>query len=531
MLINFPFGNEKSSKKDQKTEDNLNEININFCKLLSNFLSLTWNEDSKLINVCLNNLMKYLNIFFGKRKNDKFVMINDIKAEHLNTLFPAILKLINSLPQKDSLKIIDIVSEYFIKVHSQSGAKRSLILFANQLLDENDLFYQNTVFFDHLKKMFSTLPRLMWELKTLYLKTTETIFDILLKLFKFGMNSQERMKFLETLQMTMIPYFYVEVPNKGSIFGPFLQLPIDLQKKLINVIYYFPHISEKFFKALLACCKNKFLSSDTIDKILEVFELRQNLPFTQKIPSNQYLSFLLTILMGYGPSEIEKFNERYLDQQVIPSLKAEAVLSNTKKRKIDDDEMNSKVEQISSLWKRQYEINNSVVNRLKSLSGIPHEKILNLLEPFSLKIFNNSLPDHSLYGLIYVHMSFMKYKENCTKDYLTTTLCENITKLLEICWSKDNYSTTPEFKYVLPLTKSIFHHLCIEMIQYLSKDITDINKGKMAYRLVKEVLLKMEPERLRKLQSLKILIHALKKILTNTQEIENLQKILQFLDY
>eukprot|EP00833_Pecoramyces_ruminatium_P016481 jgi/Orpsp1_1/1190513/evm.model.d7180000079499.1 len=263
-------------------------------------------------------------------------MINDIKAEHLNTLFPAILKLINSLPQKDALKIIDIISEYFIKVHSQSGAKRSLISFIDQLLDENSLFYQNAVFFEHLKKMFTTLPRLMWELKTIYLKTTETIFDILLKLFKFGVNFQERIKFLENLQMTMIPYFYVEIPNKGSIFGPFIQLPLDLQKKLINVIYYFPTINEKFFKALLTCCKNKYLSSETVDKILEVFELRQNLPFTNKIQPNQYLSFLLSILMGYNHNEIEKLNERYLDKQVIPALKAQAVLSNSKKRKIDD---------------------------------------------------------------------------------------------------------------------------------------------------------------------------------------------------
>jgi len=35
-------------------------------------------------------------------------MINDIKAEHLNTLFPAILKLINSLPQNDAIKIVDV---------------------------------------------------------------------------------------------------------------------------------------------------------------------------------------------------------------------------------------------------------------------------------------------------------------------------------------------------------------------------------------------------------------------------------------
>jgi len=41
-------------------------------------------------------------------------MINDIKAEHLNALFPAILKLINSLPQNDALKIIDVTIYLYI---------------------------------------------------------------------------------------------------------------------------------------------------------------------------------------------------------------------------------------------------------------------------------------------------------------------------------------------------------------------------------------------------------------------------------
>ncbi|ORX86808.1 hypothetical protein BCR32DRAFT_289738 [Anaeromyces robustus] len=530
MMIYFPFGNEKCSIKDQKTEDYVKEINIIFCELLSTFLSLNWNDNSKLITICLNNLMKYFNIFFGKRKNEKFVMINDIKAEHLNTLFPAILKLINSLPQNDSLKIVDIISEYFMKVHSQSGAKRSLIKFINQLLNENNLFYQNPVFFEHIKKVFSSLPRLMWELKTVYLNTTETIFDILLKLFKFGINFQERIQFLENLQMTMIPYFYVEIPNKGSIFGPFIQLPCELQKKLINIIYYFPTINEKLFKAILTCCKNKFLSSETIDKILEVFELRQNLLFTTKIQPQQYLSFILTILMGYNSNELETLNKRYLDKQVIPALKVQEVLSNSKKRKIDDDEINAKNEQIANIWKRQNEINNSVVKRLKSLNGIPQNKILNLLEPFTVKVFNNSLPDHSLYGLVFIIMNFIKYKDTCSKSYVNI-LCQNITRLLESIWSKDNYMTTPEYKYIFNLTKYIFNNLYLEMINYLSKDIIDINKAKMAYRLLNDIILKLEPNLIRKIQSLKVMIHELKKVLTNQQEIDNLQKILRFLDY
>jgi len=328
--------------------------------------------------------------------------------------------------------------------------------------------------------------------------------------------------------MTMIPYFYVDIPNKGAIFGPFIKLPSNLQKKLVNVIYYFPSINEKFFKSLLACCKNKDLSSETIDKILEVFELRQNLPYTNKISLKQYLSFLLSILIGYNNNKIEKLNERYLDKQVIPTLKVQEVLS--KKRKIDDDEINAKNEVILSLWKRQNEINNSVVKRLKSLNGIPQDKILNLLEPFSIKIFDNSLPDHSLYGLLFVIINFIKYKESCSKNYLNI-LCENITKLLEIIWSKDNYMTTPEHKYIFTLTKYIFNHLCLEMINYLSKCITDINRAKMAYRILNDIILKMEPKIIRGIQSLNVLVHELKKTLTNQQEIENLQKILQFLDY
>jgi len=175
--------------------------------------------------------------------------------------------------------------------------------------------------------------------------------------------------------------------------------------------------------------------------------------------------------------------------------------------KINLESADQLIEVILSLWKRQYEINNSVVKRLKSLNGIPQDKILNLLEPFSIKIF-----------------------ENCSKNYMNI-LCENITKLLEIIWSKDNYMTTPEHKYIFTLTKYIFNHLCLEMTNYLSKCITDINKAKMAYRILNDIILKMEPKIIRGIQSLNVLVHELKKTLTNQQEIENLQKILQFLDY
>jgi len=47
----------------------------------------------------------------------------------------------------------------------------------------------------------------------------------------------------------------------------------------------------------------------------------------------------------------------------------------------------------------------------------------------------------------------------------------------------------------------------IKYLLYILLGITDINKAKMAYRLLNEIIIKLEPKIIRKIQSLKVLVH------------------------
>jgi len=46
--------------------------------------------------------------------------------------------------------------------------------------------------------------------------------------------------------------------ESSHIFGPFLRLPLDLQKKTLDILYYFDSFSIKLVQAITSCCNRNF---------------------------------------------------------------------------------------------------------------------------------------------------------------------------------------------------------------------------------------------------------------------------------
>lgn len=55
----------------------------------------------------------------------------------------------------------------------------------------------------------------------------------------------------------MVPFFYVNLPKKGPLYGPFINLPVDLQQRALEFIYYIASGSQKVRDAISACQERK----------------------------------------------------------------------------------------------------------------------------------------------------------------------------------------------------------------------------------------------------------------------------------
>ncbi|PVV04191.1 hypothetical protein BB560_001314 [Smittium megazygosporum] len=103
-------------------------------------------------------------------------------------------------------------------------------------MNEDDFKSQiNTLFRDWVLN----LPKLLWNLKQINHEASETILDILGYCFRspariFGLELEG----YEKLKMTLIPIFYVFMPKSGELYGPFLEYPISLQRKVLELVYY-----------------------------------------------------------------------------------------------------------------------------------------------------------------------------------------------------------------------------------------------------------------------------------------------------
>ncbi|KAJ1967604.1 rRNA processing protein, partial [Dispira parvispora] len=107
-----------------------------------------------------------------------------------------------------------------------------------------------------LESWLIALPRLLWELKSDFPRaSTVTLKVLALALKRTG--SYINASTWTRIQLTLVPFFYVQIPNKGAMFGPFINLPAELQKLVAELLYYCPNVNDKVTDALNHCLAEK----------------------------------------------------------------------------------------------------------------------------------------------------------------------------------------------------------------------------------------------------------------------------------
>ncbi|KAF8807480.1 hypothetical protein BYT27DRAFT_7165165 [Phlegmacium glaucopus] len=151
------------------------------------------------------------------------------------SLLPTIWAIINKpgLNQQEADEIIHATLDHALKVSSKSACKPLTVEFVARLfLLDSEPCYQGEFKGGNdpaVKEKFDAwllhLPQVLWELGDSNLPATEMILLVLLRILQRQSKSLPQTELMRSLQLRLVPYFYIDHPNRGPLPGPFRKLP------------------------------------------------------------------------------------------------------------------------------------------------------------------------------------------------------------------------------------------------------------------------------------------------------------------
>ncbi|CAG8574334.1 108_t:CDS:10 [Ambispora gerdemannii] len=254
LAVYFPFGWE-SNMHDNKIESILSEMNIIFSEMVSSYILIIsenkltnqhglpsyrhksdhkgiQHSESKLAASHLNSIdqvVKYvLHILRYPRNNNDTKIIPsatiNIKPELFSSLFPTIMCLLNCIDQDQQLIVCQAFIDYSKRCHSQSTTKRTCIEFiadifelqSHPLYTGNFKIQSNNALSSLIQTWLLSLPKILWELKLNNLETSKKILQVMCDIVKRGLIGPFDAKIYDQIQITLVPFLLVHLPNKGE---------------------------------------------------------------------------------------------------------------------------------------------------------------------------------------------------------------------------------------------------------------------------------------------------------------------------
>ncbi|KAG0047219.1 hypothetical protein BGZ83_007690 [Gryganskiella cystojenkinii] len=269
----------------------------------------------------------------GEEETQMSTVSSDFKSEHLIALLPTLWTLLNCLETQRREWVFEAFMAYFDNAHVQSGTKRIVLQFLALVIklqshphytgsftillpgarpgttnksiagfDKKDRKEQRASIARMSKLLSSSLlrlPKLLWDLGTERIETTQTVLDLLAWVaviagdkHKEAENEAEREAFVKTLQSYLALFFCVTMQPKGgqgekrTILGPFVKLPLELQRRAIEIVFYSGAAAETSEKrqqkdaksapllaAVKSCCSVGDLSDETRLYIEETLQI------------------------------------------------------------------------------------------------------------------------------------------------------------------------------------------------------------------------------------------------------------------
>ncbi|CAO3637389.1 unnamed protein product [Cunninghamella echinulata] len=299
--VYFPYGNSLVGNCGSKVETTLQEMNIMTCELTSLYLlarkiqqqqqqdnlksdlyngpqkqsSTNVMDIDKNVPLWAENIVDYVLSLLGHDEMDNN-MSSDFKNENLINLLPAIWGFLNCLDGDQCYNLFKATIGYYKFCHSHSAAKRTMLAFIIRIYliqsipSYNGRFklQPNSQYAELMKEWLLSLPKVLWELKTAHLNTTKLILNAMCDIAKRDDKDIFDKETLKRTELSLVPFFYVHIASKGDVFGPFLQLPIELQKRSIEFMHYVNSDSEKIKLALSKCKSHELMKEEILNWVI-----------------------------------------------------------------------------------------------------------------------------------------------------------------------------------------------------------------------------------------------------------------------
>ncbi|KAJ3987492.1 hypothetical protein F5890DRAFT_1497228 [Lentinula detonsa] len=264
----FPFYS--SGRKDVKTEQVFQDLNLTYCDLTSRLVLASQNTGGSTPRQSTSRGKKERQLGRNASQADRVqeyvlqILHEQVSSSQLvraltptayNSLLPTVWSLLNYSGRNGehlerSEEVLEAIVEHAVKKGSKSALKRSTFnSVARLVLLETDVHYQGAFQFGTgtevnkmIEEWLSQLPQVLWELGPSNPSTSESIVLFLLRLL------QRRSRFiheqtLTSLQTRFAPYFHITHPTRGAIRGPFtrlpkngLALPSGLRRRILDVV-------------------------------------------------------------------------------------------------------------------------------------------------------------------------------------------------------------------------------------------------------------------------------------------------------
>ncbi|CAO3596071.1 unnamed protein product [Absidia cylindrospora] len=305
LSVYFPYGISSLGNGGAKVQSILQEMNIMTCELTSLFLmarkiqvnqslsssslqigkkrSLEQMEQDDKVPGWADRIVDYVLGLLGfdemdtkSSKTNMSSMSTEFRNENLVALLPAVWGFLNCLEGDRQLDVFKAFVGYSQHCGAHSSSKRTTVAFIvrcyliQSMPSYNGRFTLDPTspFADLMKKWLLSLPRLLCELKTQHIGTSEMILNAMCDIGKRGDKDIFDAETLKKTTLFMTPFFYYELPGKDGVYGPFIQLPSELQKRALEFMYYIGTDSERIQSCLSKCKSHDQMTKEVLDWII-----------------------------------------------------------------------------------------------------------------------------------------------------------------------------------------------------------------------------------------------------------------------
>jgi hypothetical protein len=153
-----------------------------------------------------------------------------------------------------------------------------------------------------IKSWILNLPKRLYQLRNKDLVYSEQIL-LFISQFLSKLNIENAKEFLESLDKNITPLFYAFL-ERGPIAGPVVHFRVELQEKVLNILYYLDTWSLQLTKAICYACQHPQFPASSVGYVMDLATARQL--GAQKLNLDLFYSFKLSCMLGISRFELDE---------------------------------------------------------------------------------------------------------------------------------------------------------------------------------------------------------------------------------